>query len=94
MRDEIYANQCEPIPRVTLRAAEAAKSLGISQRALWTLTKTGDMPHVVCGRITLYPVKGLVEWAESKSRQGEGKASEFLSARLGPKGSGDDALDA
>ena len=72
MRDEIYADRCEPIPRVTLRAAEAAKSLGISERALWTLTKSGDIPHVPYGRIRLYPVKGLIEWAEKKSRQAEG----------------------
>jgi hypothetical protein len=71
MRDEIYADRCEPIPRVTLRAAEAAKSLGISERALWDLTKTGDIPHFPYGRITLYPVKSLFEWAEGKTRRGE-----------------------
>ena len=90
MRDKIYANHCEPIPRVTLRLAEAAKSLGISERALWSLTKSGDIPHVPYGRITLYPVKGLFEWAEIKSRSGDEGTEKALSSRKGPGGCGDD----
>ena len=34
------------VPRLSLRAPEAAAALGISARKLWELTKCGEVPHV------------------------------------------------
>ncbi len=46
-------------PRLALRPREAAAALGIGQRLLWTLTNTGELPHVRLGRAVVYPVDAL-----------------------------------
>src|SRR5262245_8521913 len=44
---------------------EAAKALGISERALWTLTRQGVIPHVRIGRSVRYLPGDLRAWIES-----------------------------
>ena len=41
---------------------EAAQRLSISARALWTLTKTGEIAHVRAGRRVLYAPADLLDW--------------------------------
>ena len=50
------------VPRLSLRAPEAAAALGISARKLWELTKCGEVPHVKLGSSVLYPIDGLRVW--------------------------------
>jgi excisionase family DNA binding protein len=48
--------------RLTVSRAEAARMLGISERLLWTWTKSGLIPHVRIGTRVLYPVEQLRAW--------------------------------
>lgn len=52
---------------LALRAPEAARVLGISERALWTATNAGEIPHVRVGRTTIYPVDALRAWLEARA---------------------------
>lgn len=57
------------IPRISLRLAEAAASLGISERTLWSWARTGAVPFVRRGGILLFPVRELVEWLGEQTAQ-------------------------
>ncbi len=41
--------------------------LGISERLLWTMTNTREIPHVRIGTRVLYPVQRLQEWLDSQT---------------------------
>jgi excisionase family DNA binding protein len=56
--------------RLALRPKEAAKSLGISERKLWSLTTEGKIPHARFGRAVRYPVKELEEWLSGQVQEG------------------------
>lgn len=58
------------IEPLALRAPEAAAALGISERALWTLTNCGDVPSVRIGRSITYPVASLRAWLEQRAKGG------------------------
>lgn len=60
-----------PLAPLSLRARDAARLLGISQRSLWTITKRGDIPHVRIGRTVTYPVDGLRDWLKKRSKGGK-----------------------
>jgi excisionase family DNA binding protein len=61
---------------LALRPREAAKSLGISTRHLWQLTKDGHIPCVRVGNGTrktvLYPVADLQAWLTRQAAQAKG----------------------
>ncbi len=59
-------------PRLALRPKDAARSIGISERLLWTMTKRGDVPHIRVGRTVLYPVDLLRDWL-AKNAEGGGR---------------------
>ncbi len=69
MADHLFRDNTASIPRVTLRQAEAAKSLGVSERMLFTLTREKNVPHIRFGRVVLYPVEQLHKWAKEQSTQ-------------------------
>jgi excisionase family DNA binding protein len=56
-----------PAP-LALRPKDAARALGIGQRTLWTLTKTGAIPAVKVGTCTLYPVDELRAWLTAQTK--------------------------
>lgn len=58
------------VPRLSLRAREAAEALGISERLLWSLTNQGVVPHVRLGRAVLYPVDLLRDWLAERASSG------------------------
>lgn len=60
---------------LSLRPREAAKALGISERTLWTLTASGDVPHFKLGRATLYPVRELTDWLTAKTAAANSQGS-------------------
>lgn len=45
-----------------LTASLAAQALAISPRKLWSLTHSGDIPHVRIGRCARYPLSALQDW--------------------------------
>jgi len=49
-------------PYLSMRAREAAKALGISERLLWEWTDRGIVPHVRLGKRIVYPVDSLRDW--------------------------------
>jgi len=55
------------IKPLSYRPKEAAQALGISERMLWSLTRSGEIPHVKTGRVTLYPVAMLRSWLEAQA---------------------------
>lgn len=65
----------QPVPRLALRREEAAEALGISDRTLWTWTRSGDVPHVRIGGVVMYPIDGLREWLASRQSGAENVGS-------------------
>ena len=55
------------IKPLSYRPREAAIALGICERTLWALTKSGEIPHVKTGKVVLYPVILLHRWLEQKA---------------------------
>ena len=64
------------VPCLALRAREAAKAIGVSERTLWSWVETGAVPHVRRGRVVLFPVDALRDWLakqiEAQCQQQEG----------------------
>jgi len=52
-----------PVPRIFLRAPDAARSLAVSQRTLKNWTSEGRIPFVQIGTAIFYHVAKLQEWA-------------------------------
>ncbi len=50
------------VPRLALKAPEAAKALGISEKILWKWVETGIVPFIYISGVRLFPVKALEEW--------------------------------
>ena len=65
---------------LALRPREAAKSLGISPRLLWQLTKDGHIPCVRIGngkrRTVLYPLADLQAWLTRQAAVGTGESND------------------
>jgi predicted DNA-binding transcriptional regulator AlpA len=60
-----------PWPRLSLRPAEAAEVLGISERLLWQETNRGAIPHLRIGsKVVVYPVAALREWLADNAAKG------------------------
>lgn len=57
------------VPPLALRAPEAARALGLSERQLWTLTNSGEIPSVRLGKCIVYPVDLLREWLTEQGRK-------------------------
>ena len=53
---------CYGIEPLLLSSSEAAKALSISERSLWTLTKTEQIPCIKLGRSIRYSVDSLKDW--------------------------------
>ena len=54
-----------------LGTRRAAAVLGLSERTLWRLTKSGEVPHVRIGRRVLYDPDDLRAWVESLKKPEE-----------------------
>ena len=54
---------------LALRAPDAARALGVSERTLWTMTRAGEIPHARLGRVIVYPVDELREWLRDRARR-------------------------
>ena len=63
------------LPKIALRAKEAARALGIGERKLWELTNRGLIPHVRLPdcKCILYPTDQLREWLADQSRPANGQ---------------------
>ena len=53
-----------------LTPAQAAKALSISERTLWTLTKSRVISHVRLGRCVRYSIDDLQQWINARKKGG------------------------
>jgi len=49
---------------------EAARLLSISERKLWSLTVSGEIPAAKIGTRVVYPVEQLRAWLEARTKGG------------------------
>jgi len=56
---------------LALRPRDAARTLGLSERTLWGLTKAGKVPFVRIGKAVRYPRHLLLRWLEEQARAAE-----------------------
>lgn len=56
--------------RLLVSAAEAARLLSISPRTLWSMTASGELPHVRVRRRVLYAVDDLRRWIDGLKERG------------------------
>jgi excisionase family DNA binding protein len=56
-------------PKLAASAREAAAMLGISERLLWSKTKSGEIPCVRLGTRVLYSIAKLSAWLENQGSQ-------------------------
>ena len=54
------------LPRL-LKRKEAARTLSISERKLFEMTKSKEIPHLTIGRSVRYPANELAAWIASKT---------------------------
>ncbi|HUO06987.1 MAG TPA: helix-turn-helix domain-containing protein [Phycisphaerae bacterium] len=73
MGTDTAATPAPTVPALALRAPEAAKALGISERTLWALTAANEVPHVRLGRTVLYPTADLTRWLTAQATGGEAR---------------------
>lgn len=53
--------------KLTVRLAELAKLLSLSERAVWALADSGDLPSFKLGSARLFSMDAVREWIQSKS---------------------------
>ena len=51
---------------VLIAPREASQALAISPRKLWSLTASGEIPHVRIGRCVRYSADSLREWCRRR----------------------------
>ena len=58
------------LQKLLLTCKEAADALAISQRKLWSMTTSGEIPHIRIGRSVRYPVDELRQWILEQTKGG------------------------
>lgn len=58
----MQAEQVVERERLAVGVREAAEMIGVSERFLWTLIQSGEIPHKRVGRRMLVVVNGLRSW--------------------------------
>ncbi len=53
-----------------LSPKQAAEALAISPRKLWSLTASGEIPHVKIGRCVRYLLDDLTAWVDERKQGG------------------------
>jgi excisionase family DNA binding protein len=76
MAQHSFYREREPLyATLALRPRQAAASLGVSVKTLERLTKSGEIPSVLVGRVRLYELKALEEFLKSHRVAGQEVAS-------------------
>ena len=57
-------------PRLTLRPREAAEVLGVSERTLRELMRSGEIPYAKISRAVLIPVQGIEDFIARHTQKG------------------------
>jgi excisionase family DNA binding protein len=59
-----------PKGQLLLTPRQAAEALQISERKLWSMKASGEIPYVLLGRSVRYPVADLQRWIEERMKGG------------------------
>ena len=62
-----------PTPALLLTPPQAAEALAISPRKLWSMTASGEIPHIRLGRSVRYPVDDLQRWIDDQKEGGDSR---------------------
>jgi len=57
--------------QLLLTPRQAAKALQISERKLWSMKASGQIPHVLLGRSVRYPLADLQQWIDERKNGGQ-----------------------
>lgn len=57
-------------PPLLLSLAQAAKTINVCERTVWTLVHSGDLPHVRIGRRVLISRAAIESWIADKESNG------------------------
>ena len=57
------------IDPLLLSPQQASRALAISERTLFTLTKSGNVPHIRIGKLVRYSVDGLKRYIEQAAEK-------------------------
>jgi excisionase family DNA binding protein len=66
-----YERGREAQPPLLMSLKEAAQALSLSERTIWTLVHTGELPHVRVGRRLLFSRAALQSWIERQESTGD-----------------------
>ena len=58
------------VDQLLLTSRQAAQALQISERKLWSMKASGEIPYVLLGRSVRYPVADLQQWIEERKTGG------------------------
>jgi excisionase family DNA binding protein len=61
-----------PDSRLAMSIRDAARQMGISERTLFSLTKSGEVPHLRIGKRVLYRREALEAWLREREQRGFG----------------------
>ena len=65
------ANETQfPSGQLLLPPRQAAHTLQISERKLWSMKASGEIPHVLLGRSVRYPLCDLQQWIDERKTGG------------------------
>ena len=56
-------------PRLAVTYQEAADSVGVSERTIWELVRSGELPRTSIGRSVRIPVAALHKYIQTKTTQ-------------------------
>ncbi len=80
LRTLTVAPPADDVPRLALRPRKAARSLDISDRTLWTLTKAGLIPCIRVGGLRLYSIDALRDWLREQAARQPGEGATCLTS--------------
>lgn len=69
LNEQNFTTNTRPI-RLTLRPKEAAEALGVSERTLRELLRTGEIPYAKVSRAVLIPVQGIEDFIARHTQKG------------------------
>ena len=59
------------VGQLLLTPRQAAEALQISERKLWGMKASGEIPHVLLGRSVRYPLADLQQWIDERKKGGQ-----------------------
>ena len=60
-----------PRGQLLLTSRQAAEALQISERKLWGMKASGEIPYVLLGRSVRYPLADLQQWIDERKKGGQ-----------------------